>query len=338
MFSDSLSIQDKVLMVFTITKTDELSFGDLAYLLLKKRVGTKWTDDWKPSRYPTKEKKRLYQKWREQFYHLPPEEQGRPRGKAEWLYPLRSCECSKPNLAQTLQKMCQEGYLKQSGKGPYRLSKDYVYDPIKKLDAAGLTAYPSQQVLCTHKLPHEDRYRDPVHIYGFSSKLQQYLTRNKDFRERFDDMVTAFHRAAYHIQEFKNEMALDYLRSEYATRCKSSKTKRNAVALDYAHEHPRAFTFLLESLYRLLEYNTTEELDNLSLIMLAAIEENMDEYEIDAETMDTLPEMAAIDVITDIIENNRNDIYPSLPVSMYSPISVTVEYLKQIEKKFREQE
>jgi len=324
MHSEIEGTERKILMCFYLTQERELSFGDLKFLLLKNPYAKGNT----PSRYPTKAKKKEYKEWERKFSD--------PL-RQQWKDPFKTCDFTASALAQILDKMCKKGYLQKIGRGTYAISEEYVKEPLRIMDTEILSSYPLKGISTFNGIPEKDRFPAPVHIYGLSENLVEFLG-SKEYTE-FEKMVKDFHLAALQLREFKKKTSLKYIESKFFKKCRSSKKYKKT--LRYAKEHPYAFSFILKEMVDSMEFYSKEELDYINLILLSKIEEHARyeektgkpsqlDFEINVDAIHDLPEMAVIEVLKEIIKDNAEDLYPSIPTIVYSPLSVVKARLKDI--------
>ncbi|HHE04925.1 MAG TPA: hypothetical protein ENL19_02550 [candidate division WOR-3 bacterium] len=250
----------------------------------------------------------------------------------EWVYPFRSCEFSGPALSQLLDKMCKKGYLQKIEKGKYALSQRYVEEAIRAMDKGILSSYPLKNIYTFNKIPYKDKFPLPVHIYGISKDLIDFLNSKKAYHKKFEKMVKDLHLAAFQIREFKKELALEYIKSKFFKKCEISKEGDFKKALQYAKEHPHGFLSILETMIYGMEF-FPDEIDYIQVIILSKIEEDVaqfkksgkdsrSDWEIDIEDIHKLPEMMVIRIIEEIIKKNMENLYPLLPTIVYAPPSI----------------
>jgi len=365
MHSEIEGTERKILMCFYLTQESNLSFGDLKFLLLK----NPYARGDMPSRYPTKAKKKEYKEWERKFSD--------PL-RQQWKEPFKTCDFTASALAQILEKTCKKGYLQKIGRGGYAISEEYSKEPLRIMDTEILSSYPLKGISTFNGIPEKDRFPAPVHIYGLSENLVEFLG-SKEYSE-FEKMVKDFHLAALQLREFKRKTSLKYIESEFFKKCRSSKKYKKA--LRYAKEHPYAFSFILKEMVDSMEFYNEDELNYVNIIRLSKIEEHSKEneekdeelsreyerkikelkkeigenskdykrkvkelkkefekkiddipgldFEIDMDAIQELPEIAAIEVLKEIIKNNAEDLYPSIPAIVYNPLSTVRARLKNI--------
>jgi hypothetical protein len=222
---NEISIKDAIKITFIKTGRIEkgLSAGDLNFLLLQNKILDKsrtkteqkqWHPNWKPKRYLTKEKKKLYQTWEKQFtahntlremsdqyadeklLHKTMEKQ---RYENQWEYPFRRFRCSKQFLDKILQEMVIEISLKKKGQ-QYFLTRDIVSEAIRKYDVASLEMTPLSSI----------SPRFTINLYGFDfpsliDTLGEYTDNDslKRIKKELENLIDNVRTASEDLKHFK---------------------------------------------------------------------------------------------------------------------------------------
>ena len=98
---------DKAIMIcYYRTGKDHLDFGDLKYLLLKENL----------HRWPSKEKKKLYQRWEGELTD----------NENKWKIPLKQYKYAKTYLHKVLSQLVKNGSLEKHDNSYYLSAQGYV--------------------------------------------------------------------------------------------------------------------------------------------------------------------------------------------------------------------
>jgi hypothetical protein len=136
-------IKDAIIECYKITKQKQLDFGDIYFLLNNKPL----------KRFPTKDKKKLYQNWEKSF-----------KTQFKWINPLKLYEFKTSYLAKMLKELIEDNILERTN-GHYELTDFGYIIAIRTQEKNRMNYY----------LPHNIEHLDNLTFYGFFPHTQGYL-------------------------------------------------------------------------------------------------------------------------------------------------------------------
>lgn len=185
-------LRDNIKVV--LAKKDDLSFGDLRYILLSKKLSKIF-----------KSKKKHYMELKKIF-------------STEEFF--ENYPCKDANLARILNRMERDGEVKKIGEKPkYRISNECKLQAIRLKDIANLKSYSLNQIYVYTPFPHQSKLDSPTRVYGINEKFLKHAEQ-VGMKKRIISKINDIEEKTREINQLKNGVEGMYKTKLFLDQCK----------------------------------------------------------------------------------------------------------------------